>query len=162
MGSERLRLIKISGLGVAAIPAREAICRVLRVFVCLLISGIPGLVLQPEAGAQETAASLTGRIVDETGAVVPDVKVRILNKATGLQRQATTGADGYFVIPLLPAGNYTLSAETPSFATINIENLTLDVSANSYIQITLRPKAISESINIRAPGDDVARGNTID
>src|SRR5262249_16384600 len=79
-----------------------------------------------------------------------------------LRRQATTDADGYFVIPLVPAGNYALSAETPSFATINIENLALDVSANAFIQITLRPKAISESMNIRAPGNDVTPGNKTD
>src|SRR5262249_52941541 len=68
----------------------------------------------------------------------------------------------YFVISLLPAGNYTLSAEMPSFATINLENLALDVSANSYIQITLRPGSISESINVRATGDEVGLGNKID
>src|SRR5215471_11379884 len=160
MKPERFRLI--IGNGRTTILARESIYRFLRVFLCVLIGGLPCLVGSPDGNGQETAASLTGRIIDETGAVVPDVKVRIMNKATGLQRRATTGADGYFVISLLPAGNYTLSAEMPSFATINLENLALDVSANSYIQITLRPGSISESINVRATGDEVGLGNKID
>src|SRR5690348_12385579 len=136
MRPERACLIAMAGRAARVIPARNSIYCVLRLFLCLVISGFPGLRQAAEVNAQETASTLTGRIVDETGAVVPDVNVRIINRATGLQRRVTTDSDGYFVISLLPAGNYALSAEMPSFATINIENLALDVSANSYIQIT--------------------------
>jgi hypothetical protein len=162
MRPERACLIAMAGRTARVIPARNSIYCFLRLFLCLAIIGFPGLLRALEVNAQETASSLSGRIVDETGAVVPEVNVRIINRATGLQRRVTTDSDGYFVISLLPAGNYTLSAEMPSFATINIENLALDVSANSYIQITLRPKPISESINVHSAGDDAEPAGKID
>src|SRR5262245_29142265 len=70
------------------------------------------------AGAQMPMANLSGLVTDETKAVVPTTVITVLNTSTGLQRQAVTDDTGYFAIPLLPAGKYTLNAEMPGFATV--------------------------------------------
>ena len=46
------------------------------------------------AYAQSPTATLGGTIVDETDAVVPDVKITVFNLATALQRRATTDENG--------------------------------------------------------------------
>jgi hypothetical protein len=69
--------------------------------------------IAPFALAQNT--SLSGRVTDESGAVVPAAKV-ILTGPEGLARTATAAGDGSYSFKALPPGTYTLSASAPSLA----------------------------------------------
>ena len=61
--------------------------------------------------------AITGTIQDPSGAVVAGAEVRITNQETGvLERSVTSGADGSFTAPLLPAGEYTVSVHEAGFA----------------------------------------------
>jgi outer membrane receptor protein involved in Fe transport len=51
---------------------------------------------------------------------------------------------------LLSPGNYTLTAEMPGFATITIDEITLQASINSALEIILQPKTVNESIEVKA------------
>ena len=61
------------------------------------------------ATAQEFRGSLTGKITDPNGAVVPGSKVEIKNIETGIIITATTGDDGAYSFPLVPPGKYALT-----------------------------------------------------
>jgi hypothetical protein len=116
----------------------------------------------PAAHAQATTTNLSGTVMDGAGAVVPDVRVIVISNNLGLQRRATTNNDGYFTIPLLPADTYTLTAEMPGFAFVTVNDIVLQVSINSSIQIILKPKTISESIDVQAANSIGASDNRID
>ncbi|HLG96015.1 MAG TPA: carboxypeptidase regulatory-like domain-containing protein [Bryobacteraceae bacterium] len=73
--------------------------------------------LSPRGFAQGTG-TITGTVADESGAVIPTAKVTITNKATGVSRNTTTNAEGYFSAPALPAGDYQLKTEAPGFRTL--------------------------------------------
>src|SRR5262249_54989795 len=72
------------------------------------------------ASAQPTSATLSGAIVDETGAAVADVVIVLVDGATNQRRQVTTTAEGTFVIPLLPPGRYRLNARREGFAALEV------------------------------------------
>lgn len=116
----------------------------------------------PVASAQTTMATLNGLVTDETGAVVADVQIVVMSTDTGLRRQTKTNEEGYFILPLLPPGNYILTAVLPGFAAVTINDLTLQVSRNSMIQISLKPKAIAETIEVKAENAIAASGHQID
>jgi len=87
----------------------------------------------PITSAQSFRGSIRGTVTDATGAVLPNAKVTAKSVATGLQREATTGADGAYVIAELSAGVYTLTAQAASLAEISrvVEvNVGLDSDAN--------------------------------
>jgi len=63
-----------------------------------------------------TLAGVSGRITDRSGAVVAGVTIT-LRDASGKTRQTTTGADGSFHLPELPAGHYELTATASGFET---------------------------------------------
>ncbi|HEX5731664.1 MAG TPA: carboxypeptidase-like regulatory domain-containing protein [Blastocatellia bacterium] len=107
-------------------------------------------------------STLSGTVTDETEATVSDVMLTVMNTDTGLRRQAATNKDGYFVFPLLPAGNYTLTAEMPGFAIVTINDITLEVSINSQIQIVLKPRAVAETIDVTADDSVESNGNRVD
>lgn len=115
-----------------------------------------------EARAQVIAATLSGTVQDQTGAVVPDVRVTVLNSGNGIERQVTTDSNGYFVIAMLDAGEYALTVEMPGFRMLT-EDLILESGANRILTITLRPRDLSESITVQATGKSAdIQGNHID
>ena len=61
--------------------------------------------------AQQNTATISGRILDSSGAAIPGATVVAKNIQTGLERPATTDETGTYTIPLLPVGQYEVSAE---------------------------------------------------
>src|SRR5215467_4984060 len=78
----------------------------------LLLLGVANV-----ATAQSPTATLTGTVTDQNDAVIPGVNIAVISIAQGFQRSAVTDGDGAFVVPLLPAGNYTVKAEREGFTT---------------------------------------------
>jgi Carboxypeptidase regulatory-like domain/TonB dependent receptor-like, beta-barrel/TonB-dependent Receptor Plug Domain len=94
---------------------------------------------------------LSGIAIDESGALLPDVRVIAANAATGLQRQITSDAEGAFVIRMLPPGRYSVTAERVGFAPAQLKDLLL--SANEEVAITLELKvgAHNEAVSVKVP-----------
>ena len=65
--------------------------------------------------AQAPSATLQGTAIDESAAVVPGVRVTVVNLETGLQRSRTCDENGTFVVSLLPPGRYQVTAEHDGF-----------------------------------------------
>ena len=73
----------------------------------LWASGIAILLLfASHSAGQTTFGSITGTVVDPTGAVVPGASVSVINESTGLERKAATSAGGVFNMPSLDVGTY--------------------------------------------------------
>src|SRR5260370_1203539 len=85
----------------------------------LLRCALCSLLFAP-ANAQSASATLSGTVKDTNGAVIPGVSITATNNATGAQRQSTTNAEGYFVIPLLPPSRYQITAQNQGFTTVRI------------------------------------------
>lgn len=100
------------------------------------------------ASAQTTTATLSGSVVDQKDAVVPDVKISVINAAQGFQRTAVTNSDGVFVVPLLPPGTYTIKAEQTGFTTTEVRNVVLNVNDRVSIQISLTVGSVTQSVEI--------------
>ena len=102
--------------------------------ILVLKIGVAALLLiTASAWAQSFRGSIRGTVTDPTGSVIAGAKVTAKNIATGLQREATTGDDGAYVLAELPAGEYTVRAEStglsPSAQNVQV-NVGLDTSAN--------------------------------
>jgi len=98
--------------------------------------------------AQSATATLSGAVVDQTGAVVPGAEITLINTATGLLRRATTNEYGYFIVPLLPPGAYTVRAQREKFAPVEISNVVLNVHDQRAIQIQLKVGVIGDTVNV--------------
>jgi hypothetical protein len=109
---------------------------------------LPGL-----ANAQR--ATLVGTITDQAGAVVPGVKVTLLNLDQGLKREATTGENGYFTVPLLQPGRYLVTAEKSGFAVAEVKDVILHVADVHGLDIKLQVSAIPVEIQVLERTQDV-------
>jgi hypothetical protein len=88
--------------------------------------------------AQTATATLGGTVLDETGAVVANVQIAVVNLGNGLQRALTSGDRGSFVISLLPPGRYHLSARHDGFNATEIPELVLNVGDDLDIKVLLK------------------------
>jgi hypothetical protein len=105
--------------------------------------------------AQDIFGRIVGTITDSSGAVVPDVKVRIVNEATLVPRVVTADKDGYFVADALQAGTYTVTAERDGFNRLKKEGNVLTAGGRLTVDLTLQVGTVSETVTITATGDTV-------
>jgi hypothetical protein len=61
---------------------------------------------------------VAGRVLDPQGAPVPGAQVKLKNAAGITIREATGDGQGNFVLPVVPSGEYQLTAEAESFVTV--------------------------------------------
>jgi hypothetical protein len=74
------------------------------VVVAIVLGALLGLIVSKRVSAQMVGATISGTVVDATGAVVPNVKIVIKNASTGSIANAATNGVGVFNAPNLPPG----------------------------------------------------------
>lgn len=99
---------------------------------------------------QEFRASLTGRVVDASGASVSGANVQAQAKATGAISSSTTDASGYYQILFLIPGEYTVITESAGFEKKIQEGLNLQVAERATMNIELRIGDVSQSVTVEA------------
>src|SRR6516165_8923606 len=83
------------------------------IFAALIVV-LTGLLIQPvELLAQSGAGSIQGTIQDATGAVVPTCAVQVINQKTGVTNHTTANEVGFYSVPGLFAGSYTITFRAP-------------------------------------------------
>lgn len=107
---------------------------VMRVYVLILLF-VTAFV--PTAAAQ-TAATISGIVLDQSAAVLPGVTVTARSHETGLVRSTVTGPEGRFVIAQLPPGVYEIRAELEGFKPHVRPQVQLAVAQSLVLNITLQ------------------------
>ena len=103
----------------------------------------------PALGAQASyTAQLTGEITDSSGGVVPSAKVILTDEATNVSLSTTTNDKGVYVFTGLRPAKYTLHIEAPGFNPAERRGITLAVSQESTLDLSLAPRGVSETVNV--------------
>src|ERR1700682_1338993 len=74
------------------------------------------LLMCGRAYAQVVGATLSGTVTDQSGAVIPNAQVSIKNVATGVTRDLSTDAAGFYTAPNLLPGASVETKSPPGFA----------------------------------------------
>jgi len=85
------------------------------------------LCISPAVG-QTVTGTITGQVVDPSGAVVVGAKVTAENTATSVPTMAKTNASGAYTIRFLPTGTYTVTIDATGFTTEKFQVFTLDIN----------------------------------
>ena len=123
--------------------------RSLLILNLFLAAGL-ALVMQTPVYAQVADATLVGQITDETGAVIPGVKLTIENLDTNVSIQGESNEAGYYRFSFLRPASYTLTAELPGFTINTVENIVLQVNQTVDVNVSLRPSAVQETVTVSA------------
>ena len=104
------------------------------------------------ASAQTEGARISGRVTDQSGAVIVGSECTVTNLETNISTAATTNDDGIYVIPDLHPATYRLTIEKDGFRTVVQPSLHLyaqdAVNENFTLAIGLRSESINVDTNI--------------
>jgi hypothetical protein len=106
------------------------------------------LFLLSPAMAQSPNGTISGIVVDPSGAAIAGAEVLVVNDATGVQYLSKSNAEGIYLLPNLPPGVYRLQVSKVGFKTIIKPNITLNVLDALAINFTLPVGALSEIVTV--------------
>lgn len=114
--------------------------------VLLLVCGLgAGLSAQQSIDT----GSISGRVTDTTGAVVPGATVVARHLATNVTDIGISGADGRFRLPALRIGQYDVSVSLPGFQTAS-QRLALVAGSAFELPVVLAIGAIDTQVDVTA------------
>src|SRR5262249_48642326 len=87
--------------------------------------------------AQQNTATISGRVLDSSGAAIPGATVVARNVQTGLERPAASDETGTYTIPLLPVGEYEVSGELSGFKKAVKTGIVLQVAQQARMDLVL-------------------------
>src|ERR1022692_4071170 len=111
---------------------------------CLLVLTAVGALL-----AQAPTGTIAGTVTDQSGAVVPNAKITIVNKDTGSTRGMLAGTDGTFSAAALPAGNYDVRAEAAGFRQL-VQPAIVETGTTTTANLSMLVGATKDVVTVEA------------
>lgn len=111
------------------------------------------------AVAQTVTSSLSGTVVDSSGAVVPGAKVLLTEEATGTRHTATANSGGHFIFTAIFPATYDLKVSAPGFAAWEEKGIVLNQNESRTVpNITLNVGTTSQEVTVTAGAEPVPIG----
>jgi hypothetical protein len=95
-------------------------------------------------------AQVTGRISDQSGAVIEGARVTVINEGNGFKRETVSNGEGYFTVPSLQPGSYQISIQKEGFKPILQTGRVLQVDQVARLDFTMQTGAVAEVLDVRA------------
>ena len=114
-----------------------------------------------------TTGQVLGRLTDQSGAVVPQAKIELRDRATGSVRATTTDEAGQYTFSQVTPGVYSVTATAGGFAQAVVSSVTVEVGKSTTINIELKLGKATDLVEVRStPGADLQTldstvGNTV-
>ncbi len=95
--------------------------------------------------AQSGAGGIQGTVADSTGAVIPGTSIHVVNNATGVATNAKTNGVGFYQVPDLFTGAYTITFTATGMKTYQT-SIELQVAQNAVINPVLTAGAVTQEV----------------
>jgi hypothetical protein len=115
-----------------------------RVFAASLLA----LAVAVPAAAQRTTGEIIGKIVDESGSVLPGVTVTLRGAGVAGAPTAVTSETGAYRFPVLPPGTYALEYTLTGFTTLIRDAIPVAVGSTVELDVSMKVGALEESITV--------------
>jgi len=112
------------------------------------------------AMAQSTGGRIQGRVSDQTGAVLANVKVTLVNDATSVSRDTKTDAEGDYGFIEIPVGTYHLEFDLAGFKNNVRPGVTLQVNQVLTINMPMQLGQAQETVEVTSEAPIVDTSST--
>jgi hypothetical protein len=121
-----------------------------RSHVLAILFGAALLSLTPTTTWAQATGTIAGVILDESGAVMPGVTVEVTNTATTQIRTTVSGAGGFYTVPQLQPGPYTVKTTIAGFKPVTRADIIVSVGDTSRVDFKLAVGGVREDIVVIA------------
>jgi len=97
-----------------------------------------------------TTGSISGVVMDSTGAVIVGANVSATETQTGVRTETVTDSKGFYNFPYLPIGTYTVEIRSTGFKTYSQTGLIIDVNSALRVDVTLQIGQATENVTVRS------------
>lgn len=114
------------------------------------------------AAGQSMRATLTGRVTDPTGAIVPNAKIVITDTQTNTTTVVTSNGAGLYTAPFLAPGKYQISVTCSGFKNYLHTGLVLQTEQTLTENVVLQVGRVSQTVTVHGgtPLIDMATANS--
>jgi len=126
-------------------------CWVIWRYLCRSL--VPGLTVvifvllaRPAAAQSPSANSITGVVVDPTGAILPNAQIEV-KTTTGVAAQTTSNSAGAFQIDRLPRGSYDIVVTFEGFQTTTVRAV-IGARAPGALRIVMPLAGVKQEITV--------------
>lgn len=109
----------------------------------LLLAG-----LVPSNARAQGEAAISGTITDSTGSGIPSAAVKVANVETGAVRTVAADDAGRYDVPLLPVGNYEVTADKIGFRSTKTA-ITLVLGQRAVVNLTLSVEEVQQTVQVQ-------------
>lgn len=106
------------------------------------------LLLTGRAEAQSTGGRIRGTITDPSGGAVVGATLSLINMATNISRETTTGASGEYLFLEVPVGTYEIDISQPGFKKFVRKDIALDLNQVLTVDISLQVGGSTETVEV--------------
>lgn len=100
--------------------------------------------------AQIDTGGITGTVHDPTGAVIPNAKITLTNKATGVVTTTVSTTTGTYSLTGIVPGTYTVQGEAPGFRTFVEKGLHIHVQSTLTVDMPLVAGNVTQQVTVTA------------
>jgi outer membrane receptor protein involved in Fe transport len=115
---------------------------------CVLLCVLSILLFSLIAAAQ-FRAGIQGTVTDSSGAVITGATVTITSNETNRTYSTITSGTGFYYLPGLPPGSYTVSVSLPGFKRASLEDVIVRAESVEGVDVVLSPGEISETVTVQ-------------
>jgi hypothetical protein len=106
------------------------------------------LLISVPAFSQGSAGRIMGTVTDQSGGVVSNATVSVIDTERGVTRTLTTDDAGEYNAPNLTPSTYTIRAEAKGFKKIERQNVDLGVGKEVRVDLTVQPGAQEQTVTV--------------
>src|SRR5689334_17840531 len=94
--------------------------------------------------------TFSGQVTDPTGAAVSNAQIKVIDQSTGIVTIKKSASDGYYTVPLLKPGTYSLEVSAPGFATSAKKDIVLQIQQVIQQDFQLQVGDIQQQVTVEA------------
>src|SRR5262249_18103333 len=98
--------------------------------------------------AHGATASISGTVLDPTGAGIPGASITVKNVGTAFTRTVISDDQGRYVAPELPIGEYEVQASLAGFQTVVRRGISLTVGSRPVVDLQLPIGQAAETVSV--------------
>ncbi|HYV84165.1 MAG TPA: carboxypeptidase regulatory-like domain-containing protein, partial [Pyrinomonadaceae bacterium] len=99
---------------------------------------------------QGDTGKLTGSVADANNAAIPNANIKLISHSTSQLRELSTRDSGDFTFTLLPPGRYKLEVSANGFTTVQIDDVSINITQTTSITVHLDPAVVASTVTINA------------
>src|SRR6188508_1445797 len=107
------------------------------------------------AYAQSSTQTISGTVVDGSGAVIPGADIAAKHLGTGVVSHAVSNSEGQFSLPGMQIGTYTVTVTLQGFKTVVVNNVVLTSGAPASVKATMEVGGVSEQVTVSSSSEIV-------